>query len=296
MKSNSTALREITPLAEKDCFYLANRYKSEFTYPIHTHDDYELNFTENAAGVKRIVGDSIEVIGDYDMVLITSKDLEHVWEQHECKSKEIHEITIQFSPELFESAFFEKAQFDSIRQMFVLAKNGLSFPMTAIMKVYHKLEELADEKDGFYSVIKFLTILHELSLYCDESKVLASSSFAKVDVLSDSRRVLKVQQYINNNYDSEIRLKDVSDLIGMTPVAFSRFFKLRTGRSFSDYVIEIRLGHASRFLVDSSMSIAEICFASGFNNISNFNRIFKKKKECSPKEFRENYRKKGILI
>ena len=88
-------IREITPLSDKDCFYIAERYKTEFTYPIHNHSEFELNFTEKAAGVRRVVGDSSEVIGDYDLVLITGKDLEHVWEQNECRSKEIREITIQ---------------------------------------------------------------------------------------------------------------------------------------------------------------------------------------------------------
>ena len=95
-------IREITPLSDKDCFYIAERYKTEFTYPIHNHSEFELNFTEKAAGVRRVVGDSSEVIGDYDLVLITGKDLEHVWEQNECRSKEIREITIQFSSDLQE--------------------------------------------------------------------------------------------------------------------------------------------------------------------------------------------------
>ena len=73
-------IREITPLSDKDCFYIAERYKTEFTYPIHNHSEFELNFTEKAAGVRRVVGDSSEVIGDYDLVLITGKDLEHVWD------------------------------------------------------------------------------------------------------------------------------------------------------------------------------------------------------------------------
>jgi len=88
----------------------------------------------------------------------------------------------------------------------------------------------------------------------------------------------------------------MADLAGMTPVAFSRFFKLRTGKSLSDFIIDIRLGYAARQLVDSTHSISEICFACGFNNLSNFNRIFKKKKGCSPKEFRDNHRKTKILF
>ena len=158
------------------------------------------------------------------------------------------------------------------------------------------LDTLASEKQGFYAVIKFMTILYELSLFEEEARTLSSSSFAKIDVHSDSRRVQKVQEYINLHYQEEIRLGQLAGMVGMTDVSFSRFFKLRTGKNLTDYIIDIRLGFASRLLVDSTMSIAEICYECGFNNLSNFNRIFKKKKDCSPKEFRENYRKKKKLI
>lgn len=295
MESQNYIMREITPLSERDCFYIADRHKTEFTYPIHCHAEYELNFTGHASGVRRIVGDSSEIIGDYDLVLITGKELEHVWEQHECSSPEIREITIQFSPELFFKDFINKNQFDSIRRMLERAQCGLCFPMQAIMKVYNWLDKLASEEQGFYAVIKFLTILYELSLF-EDARTLSTSSFAKIGLNSDSRRVQKVQNYIDRNYHEEIRLGQLSDLVGMTPVSFSRFFKLRTGKTLSEYIIDIRLGHAARLLVDSTMSVAEICFECGFNNLSNFNRIFKKKKNCAPKDFRENYRKKKKLI
>ena len=76
-------IREITPLSDKDCFYIADRIKSEFTYPIHSHAEYELNYVENAAGVRRIIGDSVEIIGNYDLTLVAGDKLEHVWEQHQ---------------------------------------------------------------------------------------------------------------------------------------------------------------------------------------------------------------------
>ena len=113
---------------------------------------------------------------------------------------------------------------------------------------------------------------------------------------SDSRRVLKVKNYIAKNYMDEIRLTTLAEIAGMSPSAFSRFFKLHTGRNLSEYIIEQRLGYASRLLVDTSKGIAEISYQSGFNNLSNFNRIFKKRKGCSPSEFRENYHKTRIIV
>lgn len=288
-------IKEITPLSDKDCFYIADRHKTEFTYPLHCHEECELNFCENVAGVKRIVGDSEEITNDYDLVLITGKELEHVWEQNECISSDIREITIQFSQSLLDN-FLNKNQFDSIRQMLKEAAVGLCFPTSAIMKVYPLLDTLSSEKRGFYAVTQFLTLLHELSLYKDEARELSSSSFAKIETPSDSRRVKRVKDYVDQHYKEEVRLGQLADIAGMTPVSFSRFFKIRTGKSLSEYIIDIRLGYASRLLVDSTMSIAEICYDSGFNNLSNFNRIFKKNKKCSPKEFRANFKKYKKLI
>ena len=291
----SRVIHEITPLMGKDALYIADRRKKEFTYPIHNHEVFELNFVEHAAGVRRIVGDSNEVIGDYDLVLITSPDLEHVWEQNTCTSDDIREITVQFYLDLSDDGFLSRNPFHSLRKMLKEARKGLSFPMDAIMRVYQQLDTLSSVKDGFYAVMQFLTILYELSR-CEGARTLATSSYAKVEVESDSRRVLKVKSYIAKNYMDEIRLNTLADIAGMSPSAFSRFFKLHTGRNLSDYIIEMRLGYASRMLVDTARSIAEISFQSGFNNLSNFNRIFKKKKGCSPSEFRENYHKTRVIV
>ena len=288
-------IHEITPLMGKDVLYIADRRKKEFTYPIHNHEVYELNFVEHAAGVRRIVGDSNEVIGEYDLVLITSPDLEHVWEQNTCISDDIREVTVQFDIDISDSGIFARNPFNSMKKMMHEARKGLSFPMDAIMRVYQPLDTLSSVKDGFYAFMQFMTILYELSK-CDGARTLASSSFAKVEVSSDSRRVQKVKNFIDQHYKEEIRLTQVADIAGMSPSAFSRFFKLHTGRNLSEYIIDQRLGYASRMLVDSTNSIAEIGFGCGFNNLSNFNRIFKKRKGCSPSEFRENYHKTRIIV
>lgn len=291
----SKVIHEITPLMGKEVLYIAERRKKEFTYPIHNHKVFELNFVEHAPGVHRIVGDSNEVIGDYDLVLITSPDLEHVWEQGSCTSEDIHEITVHFEFDFSEGSLFSRNPFDSVCHMMREARKGLCFSMDAIMRVYPMLTTLCQVKDGFYAFMQFLTILYELSK-CDGAHTLASSSYAKVEVTSDSRRVQKVKSYIEQNYKHEIRLKTLADIAGMSSSAFSRFFKLHTGRNLSEYIIDQRLGYASRLLVDSTNSIAEISYQCGFNNLSNFNRIFKKRKGCSPSEFRENYHKTRIIV
>ena len=292
--NNSHIIREITPLSDKDCFYIADRRKDRFVYPLHCHKEFELNFVEHVSGVKRIVGDSIETTSDYAWVLITSPDLEHCWAQGDCQSPEIREVTIQFSQHFFDS-LINTNQFERVKVMLNKAQHGLCFPLPAIMKVYALIDTLF-EKKGFYAVVSFLSLLYELSFFTDSARTLSSSSFAQIEVQANSRRVQKVQHYIYEHYQEEIRLNYLAEMVGMTSVAFSRFFKLRTGKSVSEYIIDIRLGYAIRLLVNSTMSVAEICYECGFNNLSNFNRIFKKEKNLSPKEFRESYKKSRILV
>ena len=289
-------LREITPLGEHDFMYVADRHKKEFDYPIHCHDIMELNFVENAAGARRVVGDSSEVIGDCDLVLITSSDLEHVWEQHECKSDDIHEVTVQFYIHFEdEHTPFRTNPYKSIYQMMMRAKRGLAFRMSAIMTIYPRLVKLATIYDKFLMAHELIYILHELSKF-DDAYELSSSTFAKVDVSSESRRVLKVKDFINTHINDELRLEQLANLVSMTPTAFSRFFKLRTGKTLSEYIVDIRLGHAARLLLDTSDSVSEICWDCGFNTLSNFNRLFRKRKGCSPTEFREKYCKTKVIV
>ena len=283
---------------DTDALYIADRHKSEFSYPVHNHDVFELNFVENAAGVKRIVGDSNEVIGDYDLVLITNPTLEHAWEQHECKSNDIREITIQFNfgAGITEADyFFGKTPFESIRHMMKEAQKGMAFPMSSIMKVYERLSGLSQITDRFTALMEFLNILHTLSL-CTGARTLATTRYAKVNIEDDSRRILRVKKYISDNYMYELRLKSLADLANMSESAFCRFFKLHTGRRLSDYIIDIRLGYATRLLIDTTETIAEISFKCGYNNMSNFNRIFKRKKGCSPTEFRNSHHKIKVIV
>ena len=296
MTMESKVLHEITPLGEHDFMYVADRHKKEFTYPIHQHNLFELNFVEQAAGCRRVVGDSSEVIGDYDLVLITSPDLEHVWEQHECHSQDIHEVTVQFYLDFErEGSPLKTNPFRSIYRMLVRAKHGLAFPMQAVMAIYQRLVRLSAIEESFLMVHELFYILYELSKY-DDARELSSSAFAKVSIESDSRRVLKVKNHIATHITDDLRLEDLSSMIGMTPSAFSRFFKLHTGKNLSEYIVDIRLGNAARRLIDTTDTVSEICYCCGFNTLSNFNRLFRKRKGCSPTEFREKYCETKVII
>ena len=291
----ANVLREITSITDKDCFYIVERHKSEFTWPIHSHEEYELNFIERGRGVRRVVGDSIEEIGDYELTLITGDGLEHAWEQGRCSEPDVREITVQFSPRLLGPDLLARNQFASIRKMFDQARMGLTFSMPAIMRVYNLLDTLASREERMEQFLDMLKILYELSLDTG-SRTLASHSFAKTGYDLESRRVNKVKEYIARHYREEIKLEQLAALVAMAPSAFSRFFKQRTGRGPVDYIIDVRLGVAARMLVDTSTSVSEICYACGFNNLSNFNRTFKARRGYTPRDFRALFTKNRVFV
>lgn len=288
--------KEVSPLSSKDCFIVIERLKSTFNFPIHVHPEYELNFIEHAKGAQRIVGDSVETISDDELVLVTNPTLEHAWVNHECKSQAIHEITIQFHRSSLPEELLERNQFQSIKTLFERAQKGVAFGTQAIDKVRPLLKTITCETDGFYSIMKLFMILHELSL-SEDIRELASHSFTHQSQTSnEDTRMLKVTNYLNKNYDKQVRLSEIAELVNMSEPSLCRYIKKHTSKSFVDLLTDIRLGFAIRALIDSPQSVAEIGFACGFNNLSNFNRTFKKKKGIPPTEFRENYRKKKVII
>lgn len=279
-------MREITPLTNSDCFTIFTRIKSEFDFPLHSHEELELNFIMNAQGAKRVIGDHISEIDDLELILVGS-NLPHVWQTHKCKSKEIKEITIQFHKDLFDEKFLRRNQLSFIRNMLEKSAKGIQFSRQTIQQIMPRLTILS-QKQGFDSVLELLSILHDLSI-SRNMHTLSDATFSNVELSYNSRRIEKAFEYMNQSFQKSITLSEVAKLANMTDVSFSRFFKARTGITFMDSLLEMRLGHASRLLIDTTQSVAEVAYNCGFNNISNFNRLFKKKKGCTPKEFRENY-------
>ena len=121
----------------------------------------------------------------------------------------------------------------------------------------------------------------------DDQRVLCSQSFSPEIDMFKSRRIRVATAYINKNYQNKIMINDVAGLIGMTNSSFCHFFKKRTHKSFVDYLNEVRIGHAAIQLIETTKSISEVCYNCGFNNVSNFNRIFRTKKGLTPSEFRK---------
>lgn len=286
--------REITPLTENDCFMIFSREKKRFDFPLHIHPEYELNLILNAKGAQRIIGSHVEEIDGVELVLV-GPDVTHGWFNGNCgQDDDIHEITIQFDSELFNERFLQRNQMASIRRLLHDAKRGVLFSKTQIEMVAPKIKALI-ESSGFFALIQFMSILYDLSLSI-ETKLLSDTSFGQENIKSDSRRVEQVFKFMNSNYRQQIKLQDVAAIAKMSEVAFSRYIKKHTGVSFIDSLNEIRIGHVSRMLIDTNQTVSEIAFSCGFNNMANFNRIFKKKKKLTPNEFRNAFIHKKVYV
>jgi transcriptional regulator GlxA family with amidase domain len=169
---------------------------------------------------------------------------------------------------------------------------GILFSQETTRQLSDRLRVL-NQKNGFDSVLELFSILHDLST-SRNMRILSDASFNNTEHFNyNSRRIEKAMDFLKGNFDKPVSLTELAKLVNMSDVAFSRFFKARTGNNFIDSLIDIRLGHATRMLIDTTHTIGEIAYRCGFNNMSNFNRVFKKKKNCTPKEFRENYNAVG---
>jgi len=268
-----------------------DRYKREFCFPVHIHKEYELNLVYGARGATRIVGDSVCEISDRDLVLITGSYLEHAWlNGNFSRNADVHEVCVQFSPDLFESGFIDK-------KMFEYARRGIAFSEETVSRVEPIVENLIRSEDRFDSVLNFLMLLNCLARESDYHILAQRSVSIENNVNYDMPRIQKVMQFLNDNFHRDISIAEVKALVNMSEPTFRRFIKRHSGKSFVNLLNDIRLGAASRMLIENpTKNVSEIAYKCGFNNLSNFNRIFKKKKSCSPKEFRENYRKKKKLI
>jgi len=277
--------REITPLAPEDSFLVFERVKDNFDFPVHFHPEYELNFIANGAGVRRVIGDSLEEIDNIELVFV-GPNLQHGWQMHNCTSDKIHEITVQFHMDLLDSNLLGRRIMKPIKDMFERSSHGILFSRKISKKILPKIQQLS-KTDSINYFLELISILQDLALSTNQR--LLSTYSTNYKEFENSDRIKVIYEYIQENYPSKITLSEISELVNMSPVSFNRFIKKRTGKTFVEYVNDTRIGFASRWLIEKKLSIAEIAYKCGFNNIANFNRVFKKSKKCTPSHYREEF-------
>jgi len=280
---------DIVPeLKDCECLRIVDRHKRTFSYPMHRHNVMELNFIERGNGARRIVRDSSESIGDYDLVMF-GNNLEHSWDQGTCSSADIRELTVHFDGDIFLKGMQGKRVFESVNKMLKESSQGLSFGMPSVLSIYNTLNRLVGEKDQFEQIILFERIIYELAK--SPYRVLTRMQHELPDYSIAAGKVAGLREYVRKNYHRNLQLKELVEFSGLPSSSLNRLFKMHTGMTVYNYLIQVRLEKAARRLIDTADKISDIARQCGFCNISNFNRAFKANCNVTPREYREAFQK-----
>ncbi|WP_298474144.1 AraC family transcriptional regulator [uncultured Maribacter sp.] len=270
---------------ENNSFMITKHSDPSFLKVWHYHPELELVLTLKSTGT-RFVGDSIKKFDEGDLVLI-GKNLPHMWvnddRYFEPNSKLIAEdIVIHFKEDFLGKDFFETKEMKPILQLLTKAKYGLKF-ISIPLEIPKKITQISN-RNGFDRTIELLTILNKLAQH-KNYEILSSEGYIKTFNKTKNVTLDNTYEYIFENFNKPISLEDVANVANMNSSAFSRYFKRVNRKTFSRYLNEVRIGYACNQLIEQKGNIASICYDSGFNNISNFNRQFKKITLKSPSEY-----------
>ena len=261
-----------------------------FEFNWHCHPEYELMLILKSRG-KRFVGDNISYYKEGDLVFLGS-NLPHTHyspvdisaPKNKCEA-----ILIHFAEDFAGMRFAETPELQHIFRLFKKASCGIRVIGKTRTKVAKKMIKM-NTLNGVDRLVQLLTILSLLGqATAEDQKILSSIEFVYNLQPNQQSRIDRVCTYINQHYKDELRLENIAGIAAMSVTAFCRFFKKSTGKTFVGYVNELRIGYACRLLIESEMTIAEICFEVGFNNISNFNRRFFERYHASPREYRKEF-------
>lgn len=254
----------------------------------HYHPEIELVYVNGGAG-KRQIGSHVSYYSDGDLILIGS-NLPHCGFTDKLTGNE-SETVIQMKQDFLGNDFFDIPEMKKIQGLFEMAKGGIAFSGRTKQKIGDKMEVLEYQTD-FQRLLSILNILNELA-NSKEMKVLNAEGFAMETEVKDNDRINVVFNHVKSNFKEEITLEEIANMVSMTIPSFCRYFKKITNKTFTQFVNEYRLVHASKLLAEQSLSITEVCFESGFNNFSHFNKSFKTFTGQNPSQYRNEL--KNIL-
>ncbi|PZX20160.1 AraC-like DNA-binding protein [Breznakibacter xylanolyticus] len=261
-----------------------------FTFPWHFHSEYEILYVIKSYG-KRFVADSVESFNEGDLVLLGSQ-VPHYWKNDDAffngdPALHVQAVVIQFSSDFMDQAMANYPELNHIKELLNRASQGIHFPAPENRSIGEHILSLKN-KDGFERFMTLLQILNAMA-HTPTSHTLGSPGFQKKMPNVKDQRLSKILNYINLNYTDSLTLPQLATQFGMNASAFSRYFKEKTAKSPIEYINEMRIYYACKLLQNTRQSISQIGYECGFNNISNFNRIFKTQLGMSPSEYQKQF-------
>lgn len=267
-------------------FWVQKQQYEEFSV-IRANKHYELNLITSGRG-KRIVGNNISTFENSDLILL-GPDLPHRHEISEPERNNSPECLVLYISEiLVKNDLIQIPELKSIQDLFSRALSGIAFKGFDVNTIFHQIELLIDLQ-GIESFISLINLLKTLA-GIEEYEILSLTPELPVSLYKDLDQIKKVYDYVLRNIQENITLETAAELLHMAPGSFCRFFKKRTGKSFIQYLKDVRISVASRMLSQTEKPISQICLESGYNNLANFNFYFKKIMKMTPSEYRKNFR------
>lgn len=279
-----------SPIPASRVFVIKELEEPFFDPNWHFHPEYQLFVVLEGTGT-RFVGDHIQRFQPGDLVF-TGPNLPHLWrsdQEYFLQDQPLitRGIVIYFQEDFLGEDLLQKKELLEIRQLLDKAKRGIQFSESTTASILKPMRRLVATQ-SFRSFLILLEILQQLA-NTNDYRLLASASYSHSQKKSDTDRMNRVYDYIMEHFNQKITLQEVADLAYMTPSSFSRYFKQRSNKTFSQLISELRIGHASKLLMEEDLSVMEVCFRSGFRTLSNFNRQFKEIHGLSPTEYKRAY-------
>ncbi|XOV92432.1 MAG: AraC family transcriptional regulator [Bacteroidota bacterium] len=262
-----------------------------FYDPIHYHEEFQLTYVIEGQGTLFVR----EINKDFQSgdILLFGKNLPHVLrcsDNHYLGNPDVHAraVSIFFSQDTMLQAIESIPEARAIQRLLEYAMFGIKIPQQHAGLICRKMEVIA-ESEGFERILTLMNILDAISNN-ENLELISSASIPVHTVRKQLPKIEKVFDYVRSNFKNKITLEEIAEVINMTPTGFCRFFKQKTLKTFSRFLIEVRIGNACKMLIEGDYNTSECCFASGYNNISNFHRHFRSVTKMSPKEYRLKFR------
>lgn len=290
-------LLKIVNTQQNEAFQLL-RVDEPFFFPSwHFHPEYEIMLVLEGRGI-RFVGDSIERFDAGDLVFL-GKDIPHFYRSDEeyylGKSPErAKAMVVYFKENFLGEAFWNLPDIAPLKKLFCDAKRGIRLEGAVKEEIIRQMMQLSEQKGGIAKVIDLLRILQIMS-GAGNYELLSSRGFSHSPEEVECERMNQVYNFILNNYVNNPSLSSVSRFANMSTAAFCKYFKSRTNKTYTQFLNEIKIGNACKLLIENKISISQICFKIGFNNLTHFNSQFKRIIGLTPTQYQHKHLEEVFL-
>jgi AraC-like DNA-binding protein len=284
-----------SPIPETKAFLTTKLFSAHFDPTLHFHSEYQLFLVLNGRGT-RFIGDNIKPFKEGDIVF-TGPDLPHLWRNESIypnkKNKPVASgIVIYFRKDFLGESIHQKEELETIHHLFQRSLRGLEVIGKTNKMIRKMMFELLEMK-GIQGIIQLLKILDTLAKSPDCHPI-AHTGFKPVSKTTETDRMNRVYEYVMQNFRQKVSLEEAAAIANMTPTSFSRYFRSRVNKSFSDFLKEIRIDYACKLLNEEKININRIGYEAGFPTLSNFNKQFKRMTGKTPLHYKNDYLKVKI--